>query len=141
MKYDSFKTPDPLFHGTDFWMLNGDLRDEQIEFQMKEMRDKGVYTFIARTYLGLRSDYPGPRFKKSLKKIIETAKALGMKLFLQAGYMPEAVPNLPEEGALRYIYPVREGEEEGRRILCKKISPVHIPAPPNLVDFIIPRVG
>ncbi len=120
MKYDSFKTPDPLFHGTDFWMLNGDLRDEQIEFQMKEMHDKGVYTFIARTYLGLRSDYPGPRFKKSLKKIIETAKALGMKLFLQAGYMPEAVPNLPEEGALRYIYPVREGEEEGRRILCKK---------------------
>lgn len=120
MKYDSFKTPDPLFHGTDFWMLNGDLTDEQIEFQMKEMHDKGVYTFIARTYLGLRSDYPGPRFKKSLKKIIETAKVLGMKLFLQAGYMPEAVPNLPEEGALRYIYPVREGEEEGRRILCKK---------------------
>ena len=120
MKYESFKTPDPLFHGTDFWMLNGDLTDEQIEFQLKEMRDKGVYTFIARTYLGLRSDYPGPRFKKSLKKIIETTKALGMKLFLQAGYMPEAVPNLPEEGALRYIYPVREGEEEGRRILCKK---------------------
>jgi hypothetical protein len=31
MNYESFKNPDPLFHGTDFWMLNGDLNDEEIE--------------------------------------------------------------------------------------------------------------
>ncbi len=120
MNYESFKNPDPLFHGTDFWMLNGDLNDEEIEHQLREMHSQGVHTFIARTYLGLRSDYPGPRFKKSLRKIIATAKGLGMKLFLQAGYMPEAVPGLPESSALRYIMPVKNGEEEGRRILCKK---------------------
>ena len=120
MNYESFKNPAPLFYGTDFWMLNGELTDEGIEHHLKEMHDKGVHCFIARTYLGLRSDYPGPRFKKSLKKIIETAKALGMRLFLQAGYMPEAVPGLPSDHALRYIYPVKKGEENGRRILCEK---------------------
>ncbi len=120
MNYENFKNPAPLFYGTDFWMLNGELTDEEIERQLTEMHDKGVHTFIARTYLGLRSDYPGPRFKKSMKTIVQTAKRLGMQLFLQAGYMPEAVPDLPTDHALRYIYPVKEGEENGRRILCSR---------------------
>jgi hypothetical protein len=34
--------------------------------------------------------------------------------------MPEAVPGLPSDHALRYIYPVKKGEENGRRILCEK---------------------
>ncbi|MBQ2708926.1 MAG: hypothetical protein IJF67_11730, partial [Clostridia bacterium] len=87
-------------------------------FQLHEMKDKGVYSFIARTYLGLKSDYPGPRFKARLRTIVETSRELGMKIFLQAGYMPEAVLGLPSDCALRYIYPVKPGEENGRRVLC-----------------------
>ena len=120
MRYEDFKNPNALFRGTDFWMLNGELDDADIVDQLHEMKDKGVYSFIARTYLGLKSDYPGPRFKSSLHTIVDTAKALGMKGFLQAGYMPEAVLGLPEDCALRYIYPVNVGEENGRRIFCAK---------------------
>ena len=120
MTNECFKSPAPLFYGTDFWMLNGALSDEEIERQLTEMKDKGVRAVIARTYLGLRSDYPGKSFMGHMKKIVATAKALGIKLFLQAGYMPEAVPDLPSDHALRYIYPVRTGEEAGRRILCQK---------------------
>ena len=119
MTNETFKHPKDIYRGTDFWMLNGRLNDEDIVSQLKEMKDKGVYSFIARTYLGLKSDYPGPDFKKKTKLIIETSKELGLKVFLQAGYMPEAVLGLPESSALRYIYPVKKGEENGRRLFCE----------------------
>ena len=59
MTNETFKHPKDIYRGTDFWMLNGRLNDEDIVSQLKEMKDKGVYSFIARTYLGLKSDYPG----------------------------------------------------------------------------------
>lgn len=118
MELYNFKTPDDLFRGTDFWMLNGELSEENIVEQLTQMKNKGVYSFIARTYLGLKSDYPGPDFKEKTRLIIETSKKLGLKVFLQAGYMPEAVLGLSKEHALRYIIPVKEGEENGRPIFC-----------------------
>ena len=119
MKCKSFENPDNIFRGTDFWMLNGDLTEQNIIDQLHEMKNKGVCSFIVRTYLGLKSDYPGPQFKENVKIIIDTSKKLGLKVFLQAGYMPEAVLDLPKDSALRYIYPVKIGEEDGRNILCQ----------------------
>lgn len=119
MNYHSFKCPCDSFRGTDFWMLNGDLTEEEIIKQLTEMKDKGVYSFIARTYLGLKSDYPGPNFKAKMRVIVETSKRLGLKIFVQAGYMPEAVLGLSEDHALRYIYPVKQGKEDGRPVLCR----------------------
>lgn len=119
MDHCAFNQPGNLFRGTDFWMLNGNLSEEEIVHQLHEMKDKGVYSFIARTYLGLKSDYPGPSFKAKMRTIVEISKQLGLKIFLQAGYMPEAVLGLPEAHALRYIYPVKAGEEDGRRVLCR----------------------
>ena len=118
MNRESFANPEMLFRGTDFWMLNDTLTDEGIVSQIHEMKDKGVYSFIARTYIGLKSDYPGPEFKKKMRVIIDTAEKCGLRVFLQAGYMPEAVLGLPEDYALRYIMPVKGGEENGRSVLC-----------------------
>ena len=122
----SFTSPDPIFRGTDFWMLNDALQDEEIVFQIKKMHEQGVYSFIARTYIGLKSDYPGENFKHSMHVIVDTAKSYGMKVFLQAGYMPEAVPDLDDACALRYIYPVKEGEEDGRRVFCRHEGTVFV---------------
>lgn len=119
MNRSTFKQPAELYRGTDFWMLNDRLSEDGIRRQMRKMKDKGVYSFIARTYIGLKSDYPGADFKAKMHVIVDTARELGMKVFLQAGYMPEAVLGLPPEYALRYIYPVKEGGENGRRILCR----------------------
>ena len=99
-----------FYYGTDFWMLNDELCDEEIERQLTEMKRQGVYSFIARTYIGIISDYPGVRFKSSLRKIVDTAKQFGMKVFLQAGYMPEHVPGLPKQQRLRYLT-VNEGDD------------------------------
>lgn len=100
---ETLTSDDLFYHGTDFWMLNDKLSEEEIELQLTEMKAHGVNSFIARTYVGIISDYPGSDFKLKMRKIICTAKKLGMKMFLQAGYMPEHVPNLKPEFKLRYI--------------------------------------
>ena len=92
-----------MYYGTDFWMLNDRLEEGEIIRQLNEMKKQGVYSFIARTYIGLKSDYPGKDFKSKLKLIAKTAKELDMKVFLQAGYMPEHVLDLPEKYSLDYI--------------------------------------
>ena len=115
-----FQTPDADYRGLDLWMLNGKLTDEELRFQIHEMKSKGFHTVIARTYNGLDSDYPGSDFMQKMRTIIETAKEVGMRIVLQAGYMPAAVRRLPKEYALGYIdeVPCREltGEE---KILCE----------------------
>ena len=119
--YKSFVNPDRIYHGTDFWMLNDKLEADEIVRQLNEMKKQGVYTFIARTYIGLKSDYPGPEFQSKLRVIVDTARDLDMKLFLQAGYMPEDVTGLPPEFALNYIKVYREGEEipEDEKVLAR----------------------
>ena len=88
---------------------------------LHEMKKQGVYTFIARTYIGLKSDYPGPEFQSKLRVIVDTATELDMKLFLQAGYMPEDVTGLPRDYALNYIKVYREGDviPENERVLAR----------------------
>ena len=118
--YESFVHPDPMYRGTDFWMLNDRLEEEEIVRQLHEMKEQGVYSFIARTYIGLKSDYPGPDFQSKLRCIVDTAKALDMKVFLQAGYMPECVLDLPREYSLNYIRVYRDGEiPKEEPILCR----------------------
>ncbi|HEY8500508.1 MAG TPA: glycosyl hydrolase [Clostridia bacterium] len=94
---ESFKNPDEKYRGTDLWMLNDSLKEEEIRRQITEMKKQGFYSFIARTYVGLSSDYPGPGFMKSMRIIIDEAKKQGMKVYIQAGYMPGGVINLPGE--------------------------------------------
>ncbi len=119
MQYN-FKNPDGIFRGTDFWMLNDKLDTEELRRQIGCMHEQGVYSFIARTYIGLRSDYPGEEFMAKMAVILETAEQYGMKVFLQAGYMPEAIPGLREDCALHYIHPRKEEDvTDSDTVVCR----------------------
>ena len=76
MNRAKFRQPAELYRGPDFWMLNDRLSEYGIRRQMREMKDKGVYSFIARTYIGLKSDYPGADFKAKMHEspVLERAK-------------------------------------------------------------------
>lgn len=100
---ENFFNPPSVCRGTDFFMLNGTLTDDELRRQISEMADKGVASFIARTYIGLRSDYPGPGFMHNMRTMIDEAKKHSMTVFVQAGYMPEAVLDLPEEYSLGFL--------------------------------------
>lgn len=99
----NIKNPEQIYRGTDFWMLNDRLSEEEIQKQIHKMHEQGVASFIARTYIGLKSDYPGEDFMEKTALIIAEAKKYGMTVFLQAGYMPEAVLDLPERFAMDYL--------------------------------------
>ena len=99
----NIKNPEQIYRGTDFWMLNDRLSEEEIRKQIHKMHEQGVASFIARTYIGLKSDYPGEDFMEKTALIIAEAKKYGMTVFLQAGYMPEAVLDLPERFAMDYL--------------------------------------
>ena len=98
-----FKNPERIYRGTDFWMLNDTLSEEELARQLSEMAKQGVASVICRTYIGLKSDYPGQDFMQKTRRMIEEAKKNNMTVFLQAGYMPEAVLGLPKQNALDYL--------------------------------------
>ena len=100
MLENDFLHPSDACRGTDFWMLNDALDDHELIRQMHTMREHSVASVIARTYIGLRSDDPGEDWMHKMHIVADEAKKLGMTIFLQAGYMPEAVLNLPEEYSL-----------------------------------------
>jgi hypothetical protein len=93
----SFLNPEEKYRGTDLWMLNDRLEDHELARQMDEMKKAGCGAFIARTFIGLISDYPGEDYLDRMTAIITKAKETGQKVFLQAGYMPGGVAHLPEE--------------------------------------------
>ncbi len=122
MKQYPFQMPNDRYRGLDLWMVNDQLEDGEIERQVKEFREKGFYSVIFRTYNGLISDYPGPNFKHKVRVAIEAAKKCGLKLALQAGFMPSAYPALPKEFALHRIVPVPETNLADEHIVLSRFN-------------------
>lgn len=118
--FESFKNPDRLYRGTDFWMLNGKLDGDEIVRQLTEMKNQGFASFIARTYVGLESDYPGEDFMSKMRLIVDTAKSLDLRVYLQAGYMPDSIVDLPREYAIRCIVPEKGNAENGGKTVLSK---------------------
>ena len=100
---EMFKNPPQIYRGTDFWMLNDELRDDEIRRQVKEFHDKGMGAFIARTYVGLRTDYPGPKWKHQIGVMLEEATKYGLRVTLQAMRMPAGFKESPIEDVLDVI--------------------------------------
>lgn len=100
---EMFKNPPQIYRGTDFWMLNDELRDDEIRRQVKDFHEKGMGGFIARTYVGLRTDYPGPKWKHQIRVMLEEATKYGMRVTLQAMRMPGGVAETPIEDVLDVI--------------------------------------
>jgi hypothetical protein len=97
LSLEGFQSPSPIHRGTELWMLNAQLQPEELRRQIREMKRQGFYSFIARTYIGLSSDYPGKDFMNNMRVIVDEAGRQGLKVFVQAGYMPGGVLNLPDE--------------------------------------------
>ena len=77
-----FDNPDKIYRGTDFFMLNDRLDEDELRRQIDEMSKRGVASFIARTYIGLKSDYPGPDFMSKMSAMIDEAKKHDMTVFV-----------------------------------------------------------
>lgn len=111
-----FSNPADWCRGTDFWMLNDELSEQEMCRQLRSMHEQGVGSVIVRTYIGLRSDYPGQDWMAKMRAVVAEAKKIGMKLFMQAGYMPEAVLGLPEKYYLGNLCCFPAGQGQGTKL-------------------------
>lgn len=138
MAQSIFQNPPDSCRGTDFWMLNDRLDDNELVRQLEEMHAQGVASVIARTYIGLKSDYPGPDWMQKMHVVVDAAKRLGMTIFMQAGYMPEAVLDLPPEYVLKMVRAFPAGQGEGERLCTHSGLDYCLISSQNILDMLDP---
>lgn len=134
-----FQTPQDCYRGLDLWMVNDHLEDDELVHQVHEFREKGLYSVIFRTYNGLFSDYPGPEFRHKVRVAVNAARDCGLKIVLQAGYMPSAFPDLPPAYMLHHISPTPEDQLTGNEtVLLRRNGIAYVdalsPAAINMLD-------
>lgn len=134
-----FMDPAPRYRGMDLYMVNDALDDEELRRQIREFGEKGIGSVIFRTYNGLLSDYPGEKFRHSLWVAVKAARDAGVRIALQAGYMPAGIPDLDPALALHHIRPVRKDPEApAERVLCRHGGTLYldeiVPEEINLLD-------
>lgn len=79
-----FLYPDNEFSPFPFWFLNGDLKEEKIEKQMRDFVSKGIYGVVLHPRVGIPRtlEYLSDAFMQKIVFAVKTAKELGMKVLL-----------------------------------------------------------
>lgn len=139
MEKERFLTPPDDCRGTDFWMLNDTLEDSEMVRQLELMHEQGVASVIARTYIGLKSDYPGKDFMHKMRITVDTAKRLGMTVFMQAGYMPEAVLGLPDKYVLGNLAAFPKGSTQGELFCTHGEHEYRLVPSEHILDMLSPE--
>ncbi len=94
MKHDEFHRPGREYRGVTLWMLNDALEPAELRRQVRGFSDAGWGALITRTFNGLGTRYLSDEWHDCVMLIIDECRAVGLKVWLQAGYMPAGVPDL-----------------------------------------------
>jgi len=110
MNARQFADPGPAYRGVALWMLNDRLEPDELERQFRGFRDAGWGAVITRTFPGLRTEYLSDEWMAITRRVVDLAGELDAKVWLQAGYMPSGIPDLPPQDRHRVI--IRKEREE-----------------------------
>jgi hypothetical protein len=120
-------------------MLNDRLEDDELVRQLEGIRAAGFGSVIARTFNGLRSDYPGEGFMASMETLIAAAGRLGLRVYLQAAFMPACVPDLPDEFSLPVLTARAKGQAaDARPIAVCGDAAIHVERAAGRLDMLNP---
>jgi hypothetical protein len=75
---DSFRTPSRDYGILPFWFLNGELDPEEMRYQLRELRAKGMQGVILHGRFGLEMPYVGDTYLDRIKLAVDEAEALGL---------------------------------------------------------------
>jgi hypothetical protein len=122
MDRSEFANPGAQYRGVALWMLNDKLEREEIARQLKGIHEAGWGAVITRTFNGLRTPYLSEEWMDITQVSIDVARECGMKVWLQAGYMPSGIPDLPPDQAHKVLLRKRKEEaaEAGEKLLCQE---------------------
>ena len=111
MDHSEFAQPGLEYRGVTLWMMNDKLERDECARQIRGFAEAGWGALITRTFNGLRTEYLSEAWMEIIRETIAVAGELGLKVWLQAGYMPSAIPDLEDEHTHRVL--VRRGRDEG----------------------------
>ena len=79
---DNFTTPPMEMGILPFWFWNGELKDKELEWQMKEYKDKGVEGVILHGRFGLKVPYLSKEWFQQVKYVVEKAKDIDLDIWV-----------------------------------------------------------
>ena len=81
---EEFRNPSNDYSPFPLWFLNGDLKEEKIEKQLRDFVSKGIYGVLLHARAGIPKtlQYLSDEFMEIMVFAVKTAKKLGMKVLL-----------------------------------------------------------
>lgn len=77
-----FSNPSSEYRSIPFWAWNDKLEEDELIYQIKEMKRQGIGGFFMHSREGLETEYLSSEWFELIKKCVETAKAEGMEAWL-----------------------------------------------------------
>ena len=123
-----FMDPGKEYRGITLWMLNDELELDEIVRQLEGFAEAGWGAVIGRTFNGLRTEYLSDEWMVMIERIIDRARELGVRVWLQAGYMPSGIPDLDPQRAHQGLAMRPKGEAlaEGETVLCEDDEYIYV---------------
>ena len=82
VKKDNFHEPPREYGILPFWFLNGELDPEEMRFQLREFRAKGMPGIILHGRYGLETDYIGETYLDRINFAVKEAEKLGLQTWI-----------------------------------------------------------
>ena len=79
---ENFRNPPREYGILPFWFLNGELKPEEMLFQLREYQAKGMPGIILHGRYGLEMSYIGPDYLERIRLAVEEAEKLGLKTWI-----------------------------------------------------------
>ena len=77
-----FQDPPQAYSAIPFWFLNDDLEPEKLKWQLREMKEKGIYACILHARKGMTVAYLSEEWFDRIGIILEEAKRLNMQVII-----------------------------------------------------------
>src|SRR5215217_8201659 len=79
---EHFERPPREYGILPFWFLNGELNPDEMRFQLRELRDKGMPGIILHGRFGLELPYLGPDYLDRIRLAVDEGERLGLTTWI-----------------------------------------------------------
>src|SRR3954470_4639796 len=79
---EGFRSPPREFAMLPFWVKNRELDPEEMRYQLREFREKGMPGIILHGRFGLETPYIGDTYLDRIRLAVEEAAGLGLKTWI-----------------------------------------------------------
>ena len=123
-----FKSPPASFRSAPLWTWNDDVTEQQIDEQLADFKDKGIWGVFVHPRPGLITDYLSDRWNDLFRHTVERGKQLGMKVWIYdensypsgfaGGHVPAQMPESFNQGQGLRMKQARELPPELNQRIC-----------------------